>query len=174
LNDPLAFEDETFDAAYEIQALSYAKDKIKVFSEIFRVMRPGARFSYLDWVLLPPFDSSNPEHADLLKRACGLMGAVDSPPVQDVINAMEKAGFQIVLSENPSIDGQQNSMFTSEDKYFDRLRTAVEIGVRIRLLPRHFLLLVDRLMKDADAMIEVDRMGLGTTAYHIVCEKPPT
>ena len=59
LNDPLPFADESFDACYEIQALTYAKDVVAVFGEIFRVLRPGARLSYLDWVLLPGYDESN-------------------------------------------------------------------------------------------------------------------
>jgi len=172
LNDPLPFEDESFDAAYQIQAFSYAKDKLAVLGEIFRVLRPGARFSYLDWVLLPAYDSRNPEHVDLVQRACGLLGAVDSPTLQEVVGAMQKAGFEIVLNENPSIDGQQHQLISAEDDYFQYLRKAIQVGVKCRLMPRYFEPLLDRLMKDADALITLDEMGLGTTAYHIVCEKP--
>ena len=173
LNDAFAFPDESFDASYEIQAFSYAKDLARVFGEVFRVLRPGARFSYLDWVLLPAYDASNPEHVELIKRACPLMGAVESPQVQDVINAMQKAGFEIVLSQNPSIDGQQNSLISNEDTYFQWLRKLIDVGARIRLFPRYFPPLMERLMKDADALIALDQRGIGTTAYHIVCEKPP-
>lgn len=172
LNDPLPFKDESFEAAYEIQAFSYMKDKVAVFSEIFRVLRPGARFSYLDWVLLPAFDPENPEHTDLLRRACPLLGAVDSPPLQDIVCAMEESGFEVVLNENPSLDGQQHSLISSEDDYFHRIQRLIELGVKLRLMPRYFVPLMNRLMKDADALIEMDRLGIGTTAYHIVCEKP--
>ena len=172
LNDPLPFEDETFDAAYEIQAFTYAKDAVKVLSEVNRVLKPGARLSFLDWVLLPGYDPGSAEHLDLVKRACGLLGAVASPTVQDITQAMEKAGFQIVLSENPSINGQQNQFFSAEDKYFQWLRRALKIGVKARVFPQYFSPLIDRLMLNADALIELDQMGIGTTAYHIVCEKP--
>ena len=172
LNDPLPFEDETFDAAYEIQAFSYAKDAVKVFTEVARVLKPGARFSYLDWVLLPDYDPGSSEHVDLVSRACSLLGAVESPTVQDITNAMEKAGFQIVLSENPSVNGQQNQLIAAEDKYFQWLRTGVKLGVKARIFPQYFSPLLDRLMLNADALITLDEMGIGTTAYHIVCEKP--
>jgi sterol 24-C-methyltransferase len=172
LNAPLSFADESFDGAYEIQAFSYAKDKVAVLTEVLRVLRPGARFSYLDWVLLPHYDSSKPEHISLVRRACGLLGAVDSPPLQEVVNAMEKAGFRVLISENPSIDGQQHQMISAEDKYFQMLRKAIDVGIKCRLMPRYFGPLIDRLMKDADALIELDRIGIGTTAYHIICEKP--
>jgi sterol 24-C-methyltransferase len=172
LNAPLPFADETFDACYEIQALSYAKDLVAVFSEIFRVLRPGARFSYLDWVLLPDYDENNAEHVQLVHRACGLLGAVESPSVHDVVIAMQKAGFRIVLSENPSINGQQHQMISAEDKYFQYLRKAVDVGIQCRLMPKYFGPLLDRLMLNADALITLDEMGIGTTAYHIVVEKP--
>jgi sterol 24-C-methyltransferase len=174
LNEPLPFADASFDAAYEIQAMTYAKDMVAVLGEIYRVLRPGAKFSYLDWVLLPDYDDSNPEHLDLVHRASGLLGAVASPPLQEAVNAMQKAGFRIVSSDNPSLNGQQHQMISAEDKYFQRLRTAIDIGIRCRLMPKYFMPLLDRLMLDADALIALDAMGIATTAYHIVCEKPDT
>jgi len=172
LNDRLPFADETFDAAYEIQAFSYCKDKVAVFSEVLRVLKPGARFSYLDWVLLPAFDASNPEHTDLVRRAAPLLGSVDNPPLQDVIQSMEKAGFEIELSENPSLEGQQHQLISAEDRYFHWLRNAIGAAAKLRVVPTYFPMLMDRLMKNADALITVDRLGIGTTAYHIVCRRP--
>lgn len=42
---PLPFDDETFDAFYNIQAFSLAKDHKALFKELNRVLKPGARFS---------------------------------------------------------------------------------------------------------------------------------
>lgn len=172
LNDPFPFPDATFDAAYQVQAFSYAKDKVAVFSEVRRVLRPGGRFSYLDWVLLPPFDGDNPEHVDLVRRAAPLLGAVDSPRVEEVVAAMEAAGLRVIKSDNPSIDGQQHAMISAEDSYFQWLRRGVRLGARARVLPSYMPRLIDRLMQDADALITLDRIGIGTTAWHIVCERP--
>lgn len=44
---PLPFADETFDAFYNIQAFSLAKDHKALFKELNRVLKPGARFSSL-------------------------------------------------------------------------------------------------------------------------------
>ena len=68
--------------------------------------------------------------------------------------------------------GQQNQLISAEDKYFQWLRSAVKLGVKARVFPRYFSPLLDRLMLNADALITLDQMGIGTTAYHIVCEKP--
>jgi hypothetical protein len=85
---------------------------------------------------------------------------------------MEKAGLEIELSENPSIDGQQHQLIAAEDKYFHWLRAAIGAAARVRVVPSYFPALMDRLMKNADALITLDRLGIGTTAYHIVCRRP--
>ena len=65
---PLPFADESFDAFYQIQVLSLCPDLTKLFKELFRVLKPGARLSLLDWVSLPDYDPRNPEHAGLMRQ----------------------------------------------------------------------------------------------------------
>jgi sterol 24-C-methyltransferase len=172
LNDPLPFADASFDAAYQIQAFTYAKDKDAVFSEVFRVLRPGAKFSYLDWVLLPGYDPSNPEHADLVARTAPFIGAVDTSTVEEIVAPMERAGFAVLLSENASIGGHQSPLIGSERKHYAWLRKLVRAGVKTQLLPAHFPVLMNRLKTDAEAFVKADEMGLATTSYQIVCQKP--
>ncbi len=76
---PLPFDDASFDGFYEIQALSLCKDVPRLFRDVFRLLKPAARFSLLDWVSLPAFDPANPEHADLMARVKPLIGAVGTP-----------------------------------------------------------------------------------------------
>jgi sterol 24-C-methyltransferase len=172
LNEPLPFADASFDAAYQVQAFTYARDKDAVFRELFRVLRPGARFSYLDWVLLPAYDPSNEEHVDLVRRTRPYIGAIDTPAVAEVEASMVRAGFEIVRSENANIGGPQSGLIASERKHFALVRRLVGIGMRSGLMPRHIPLLLNHLKRDADAFARSDAMGLATTCYQIVCEKP--
>lgn len=172
LNDPLPFADGWFDAAYQIQAFTYAKDKDAVFRELFRVLRPGSRFSYLDWVLLPAFDPDSDEHVNIVDRTRPFIGAVDTPTVGEIEDSMKKAGFEIVLSENASKGGHQSPLITSERKHFALVRKLVAVGVRSGLVPQHVSLLLNRLKKDAEAFLAADEMRLATTSYQIVGEKP--
>ena len=172
MNERLPFEDGSFDGAYQIQAFTYAKDLDAVCGELARVLKPGARLSALDWVLLPAYDEYDRVHVDLVRRACGVLGAIACPSLQDLTNSIQKAGFRTLVSEIPSIDEQQHRMISAEDRYFRWLRRGVRLGAKARVLPRYLLPLVDRLMQDADAFIELDRMRIGTTCYQIVGEKP--
>jgi sterol 24-C-methyltransferase len=67
-NDPLPWKDETFNGMYHIQAFSYCRDLDFLLSEIYRVLKPGSKISFLDWFLLEKFDKGNPEHMRNLKE----------------------------------------------------------------------------------------------------------
>lgn len=67
------YDDASFDAAYDMQALwpfiNKANGELEhVASEMFRVLKPGARFSGIDYLLTEWFDWNNPKY---VLRACG-------------------------------------------------------------------------------------------------------
>jgi sterol 24-C-methyltransferase len=167
LNDPLPFPDEHFDAGYQVQAFTYAKDKDAVFREIYRVLKPGARFSYLDWVLLDNYDPNNATHVDHVRRTMAFIGAVDNPRYQDVEQAITNAGFKIILSEDASIGGHQGPLITSERGTYWWVRFFARA-----FLPKKFMMMLRRLREDAESFVAADELRIATTSYQIVCEKP--
>lgn len=61
----LPFEANSFDAGYHFEALCHAPDKAAVYAEAFRVLKPGARFAGLQWLMTPKYDPTNKTHVDL-------------------------------------------------------------------------------------------------------------
>lgn len=171
-NLPLPFPDSTFDAAYEIQALSLCKDLPALFRDLFRILKPGARLSLLDWVRLPSFDPANPAHAALMRRVKPLIGAVGTPTPSGLVKALEDAGFVILRSDNASIDGLQAPLIEKADLYFRMLRRVILGLVVLRVLPGHFGVLIERLCRDGRAFVEMDLARLTTTSYRVVALKP--
>jgi sterol 24-C-methyltransferase len=169
---PLPFEDQTFDAFYEIQALSLCKDPRALFKEVFRVMKPGSKFLLMDWVSLPAYDGSNPEHAELMRRVKPLIGAVGTPTPASFESALREAGFNVTISDIPSIDGLQAPIIDKVDIYFRAMRQAILAGVKLHMLPPHFKTLINRLCLDGQAFVKMDYLRLITTVYRIVAEKP--
>lgn len=55
-------EDNSFDGSYAIEATCHAEDLLKVYKQIFRVMKPGARFIDGMWCMTDRFDPENPLH----------------------------------------------------------------------------------------------------------------
>ncbi|KAK0731045.1 S-adenosyl-L-methionine-dependent methyltransferase [Lasiosphaeris hirsuta] len=169
---PLPFADGTFDAFYQIQALSLCKDLSALSREIYRVLKPGARISLLDWVSLPDFDPTNVEHVELMKRVKPLIGAVGTPTPKSFESALEEAGFVVIKSENASEGGLQAPLIDRVDVYFRAVRHIILALVKLHCLPPHFKTLIDRLCLDGEAFVKMDTMRLITTSYWLVAEKP--
>ncbi|KAF4926892.1 Sterol 24-C-methyltransferase [Colletotrichum viniferum] len=168
---PLPFEDNTFDAFYQIQALSLCKDLPRLFAELRRVLKPGAKISLLDWVSLPAYDPTNAEHAELMRRTKPLIGAVGTPTPQTFEKALKDAGFTVLRSDNASIDGVQAPLIDKADVYFRSLRQVILGLVKVRLLPPHFKTLINRLCLDGQAFVKMDTLRLVSTSYRIIAQK---
>jgi sterol 24-C-methyltransferase len=168
---PFPFPENSFDAVYQIQVFSLSKNLEKLFQEIHRVLKPGAKLSCLDWVRLPKYDPKNPEHAALMKRIKPLIGAIGTPSAEEYVSSLKKAGFDIIVNTNASIDGLQAPLIATADKFFTRVNRLIQFLVSLKILPKHFKALFDRLTKDGEAFIEADRMRLVTTSHYIVAQK---
>jgi sterol 24-C-methyltransferase len=169
---PLPFADGQFDAFYQIQALSLCKDLPALFKDIYRIVKPGARISLLDWVSLPAYDPTDKEHIELMGRVKPLIGAVGTPTPASLEQAVQSAGFVVVKSENASQGGLQAPLIDRVDIYFRGVRQIILALVKLRCLPPHFKTLIDRLCLDGQAFVKMDNMRLITTSYWVVAEKP--
>lgn len=169
---PFNFPDNYFDSIYEIQAFTYSRNLENLFIELFRVLKPGGKLSLLDWVRLPKYDESNPHHVALLKKIKPLIGAISTPSPAEYEAALQKAGFEVLISENPSINKSQLELAEQSAKIYDKFYFILKGLVKIKLLPAHIISIIDRFGKDVDAFYEADKVGLTTTSYHIVAQKP--
>lgn len=91
---PLPFKDATFDVVFSKDALLHVPDKDALFSEIFRVLKPGGVFAASDWMISHDGEPSSDMKAYI--EAEGLSFAMASPARYRA--AMEKAGFRDVTS----------------------------------------------------------------------------
>lgn len=171
-NLPLPFADESFDAFFQIQALSLCKDLSALFREVYRVVKPGAKVSLLDWVSLPAYDPSNPEHAQLMRRVKPLIGAIGTPTPKILEEALSAAGFSVMVSDIPSEGDRQAPLIDKVDHYFRFMRQAILGLVKAHVLPRHFKTLINRLCLDGQAFLRMDELRLVTTTYRIIAQKP--
>lgn len=172
MNDvPLPFADQSLDAIYQIQVFTYSKNLARLFADLHRILKPGGKLAFLDWVRLGNYNSANPHHLDLMKRVKPLIGAIGTPSPEEYINLLKKAGFKILVNENASINGLQAPLIENADRFFTRVSGLIKFLVRWKLLPAHFQALFNRLTQDGEAFVEADRLGLVTTSYYIVAQK---
>ena len=58
----IPFEDNTLDAAYAIEATVHAPTFESVYGEIFRVLKPGAKFGCYEWCMTDDYNEEDSEH----------------------------------------------------------------------------------------------------------------
>jgi len=92
----MSIENETFDAAYSIESTCHAPDKVGVYSEIYRILRPGALYGSYEWVVTDKYDADNAEHVKIKHGIEKGNGVPNLQQPKEIIEAMKKAGFEIV------------------------------------------------------------------------------
>jgi sterol 24-C-methyltransferase len=171
-NNPLPFKDGEFDALYHVQALTYVQSLDKFLAEANRILKPGSKISFLDWFKLPAYDPNDTHHQKLLKETKAVIGAVRTPSPEEYEEALENAGFRVLVSEEASKDGgkqwplieQAKTMFVMAEKLVDFL-------TEWKIIPGHFKVLLARLNEGGESFREADEKRLFTTSWQIIAQK---
>lgn len=176
MNDPFPFEDNTFDAFYQVQAMTYAVNLTKVFSEIYRVIKPGAKISALDGVMLDGYNQSDPYHRKLLRETREVTGWGHLTHYSEWKTAAEAAGFVVLSSKDPSYSpdrvGSQHMLIEQEGRYFGVLAVLVKVAAWMGIIPQHIDVLIERLNRHGESYMEMDKKMMLTTSWHIMAQKP--
>lgn len=90
----LPFADASFDAAVSQEAFLHIPDKLRALREIHRVLRPGKRVSFTDWIMPRPLPQAE---QDRMWAGFGAQ-ALQSIPGYEAL--LRKAGFAVVSAED--------------------------------------------------------------------------
>ncbi len=87
----LPFADATFDAAISLNVLNVFADKVALFREVRRVLRPGGRLAFLSGTF--EFGPGDEETRDLLERGYAVQQYFDS--IESYKQKLREAGFVV-------------------------------------------------------------------------------
>ncbi|XP_039778333.1 cycloartenol-C-24-methyltransferase-like [Panicum virgatum] len=96
----MPFPDNTFDAAYAIEATIHAPDALGAYREIYRVLKPGQYFALDELCLTDKFDPNNTKHRDIKAEIELGCGRPDIRSTRECIQAMKDAGFEVILAKD--------------------------------------------------------------------------
>ena len=178
--------DESFDAVYSIEATIHAPDKVSVYGEAFRLLKPGGQFGVYEYCMTERFDPQDPVHVRI-KANLQLGGAllvIDDR--QTVDNALQTVGFQVVetrdlaLQTGPSIPwyqplaGSGLSFASFRSTAVGRWITTSTLRVleATHLAPQGSVRVAETLNLCARAMVEAGRLGIFTPMYFVHARKP--
>jgi len=92
----MPFEDNSFDAAYAIEATCHAPVAKDIYKEMLRVVKPGGLVAIYEWCLTDKYDPKDESHK-LFKHQIEIgNGLPDIRTTKQCKDAMVKAGFQMV------------------------------------------------------------------------------
>jgi sterol 24-C-methyltransferase len=96
----MSFPDNSFDAVYAIEATVHAPSLEGIYSEIFRVLKPGGVFGVYEWLMTDKYDNDNPAHREIRLGIEIGDGISNMEKVEVALAAMKAAGFQLEHNED--------------------------------------------------------------------------
>lgn len=171
-HDPLDFESASFDGCFSFQAVwpFFKKNELDDHArEMYRVLKPGARYACSEYLLSPYFDWNNQEHATLHKTYLPTLAATQSMYPVDVCAALERAGFKILVSA-PSKSEAWPICEQKRDLIL-LVRRVVRALEAIRMMPAWVEESLDLLQKGGQAWTDAEKAKIADLNWRIVAEK---
>ena len=171
-HEPLDYETESFDGCFSFQAVwpFFKKDELDAHAqEMWRVLKPGARYACSEYLLTPYFDWNDEEHVALHKLFLPTLAATHSMYPADVCAALERAGFRILVSA-PSKSEAWPICEQKRDLIL-RGRKVVRALEAIRLMPPWVEESLALLQEGGQAWTDAEKAKIADLNWRIVAEK---
>ena len=188
----MSFPANTFDAVYAIEATVHAPALIGVYSEIFRVLKPGGVFGVYEWLMTDVYDDGNKHHRRIrlgIEQGDGIANMVK---ISEGLQAIKDAGFELELHEDLAdrkdarpwyypLDGDLRMVQSIGDLLTIARMTRVGRMVmhniiwgleKIGIAPKGTKRTADSLAEAADCLVAGGKEKLFTPMYLMVARKP--
>ena len=188
----MSFPSNSFDAVYAIEATVHAPSLEGVYSQIFRVLKPGGVFGVYEWLMTDRYDNENPHHREIrlgIEQGDGISNMVR---VSEGLKAIQATGFELEMHEDLADRGDPRPWYypldgdlTMAGSLGDVLtiapmtrigrfvaHNAVGVLEKIGLAPRGTRKTADSLGIAADCLVAGGKEKLFTPMYLMVARKP--
>lgn len=175
----------SYDAAYTIEATCIAGDRVRLFSEIHRVLKNDAYFTGYEYCMTSRYDASNAQHRQL-KRDIEVGGGLPNLVSQsEVISSLKASGFEVeecrdLSSESDAetpwylpLKGEGLSLQTFRQSPLGRLITERLLSIleTLQIVPKGTTDVSQTLNLCADAMIRAGELGIFTPMLFFYAKK---
>lgn len=185
--DMSALADDSFDRGYAIESTCHAPDKVGAFSEIYRVLKPGALFWGQEMCMTDLFDAQNRQHERIKRELQRGIALKDIATTQQVNGALEAAGFELVHGQDLGLEGLDTSApwYRPIEDYVNAPGILRNLPLGCRLIvggtrlaellwifPEGAADVIGLMERTADAYLAGGRSGTFTPLYCFLARKP--
>jgi len=188
----MEFPENSFDMVYAIEATVHAPSLEGIYSQIFRVLKPGGVFGVYEWLMTDKYDNSNPRHREIRLGIEQGDGISNMEKIEVALKAMKAAGFELEIHEDMAdrpdplpwywpLAGDWSQMQSIWDIPTVARMTKIGRGTvhrfvgaleMIKLAPRGTQKTADSLALAADNLVAGGKEKLFTPMYLMVARKP--
>lgn len=173
----MPFEEDSFEGAYSIEATCHAPRLEDVYSEIFKVLKPGSMFVSYEWVTTDLYRVEEPEHVNIVE---GIERTNALPGLRryfDVVEAAKNVGFEVLthkdLAKPPAkpwwvILKKGKQAFWSNQN----VRRVGMVLKTLGIVPNGVVDVYEMLVSSSDFIYKGAETGIFTPMYMILCRKP--
>ena len=188
--DMSAIKDDTFDRAYAIESTCHAPDKVGAFSEIYRVLQPGALFWGQEMCLTDRFDPDDRRHEQIKRELMRGIALKEIATTHEVDRALEAAGFELIEGRDRAVDANVEStpwyqpMQSYGGTRAGRLLTiplgrqlflaGAQLATLLGIFPRGSGDVIKMMDRTAQAYVAGGQTGIFTPLYCVLARKPLT
>eukprot|EP00879_Flechtneria_rotunda_P011009 GHRR01011504.1.p1 GENE.GHRR01011504.1~~GHRR01011504.1.p1 ORF type:complete len:345 (+),score=80.65 GHRR01011504.1:506-1540(+) len=180
----MPFEDNSFDAVYQIDATCHAPDQVGCYREILRVLKPGQCFAGYEWCATSAYDRNNPLQQQVMAEVELGNGLPDIRTTEETIASLQAAGFEILdacdlatTADIPWWDPVDPDQWTRLQNF----RTTkvgrkithylVKALERVTIAPKGSLEVATMLERAADGLVAGGKMGIFTPLFFFLVRK---
>lgn len=176
----MPFEDNSFDAAFAIEATCHAPKLDQVYAEVFRVLKPGAYFAVYEAVTTSKYDPTNKRHVEMINSLIYGNGIPDMRTWKEAEESGKRVGFTLCCAYDAGAASPVSH------PWYERPRDMLKYGVvtftkvsikildSIGILPRDFSKVCNCVGDSVPDLVESGETGIFTPMYLYVWQKPET
>lgn len=182
----LPMDDQSFDRIYAIGSTCHAPDRVPVFKEFFRVLKPGGLCVLDECCMTDSYDPNNAEHRRIKENFELGYGLPEMITAEKVCQSMRTAGFELLETKDRAMDsdpsrpwywpltGTGSSLRGLARSPVARfvIPRALGMAERLGIVPRETRKVSEVLNVGADATVEGGRTGILSALYFVLARKP--